>query len=362
MRIVSYILVPLSILCAQAQQREWSYALDAPGSAPTLYPNDSNPSGIAFTSGKNVILLDGHGAPVWEIEMKDHLAGPATIADIDADGKPERTVITIDGTLHCLDATGRQLWELAFDTPSGGFKHIVAADLLDSPGLELLIGFDDGWLNCVSAKGELLWHFFGDKGRVGGIAVADVDADGAPEIVYGTDNGHVYCLTADGLVEWRYDELAPYGRSGPNIADANGDGKPEVYVTRSNVGNATCIMALDAAEGAFLWRSKDIQQGYVSNAFADIDGDGKLEIFHGDKGNFLYCENADAAGNRTRGRGMFWAPAIADRWRRIARSWRVCARGQCDGRKRIHSWRGRYGEIYDQGVEFRDRVSGGWRH
>lgn len=315
MRYAFCLLTLVVCVAAHAQEKKWSFALDGPGSAPTLYPNEVKPTGIVVTAGKNVFLLDGGGNVAWKATLDELIASPATVADISGDGAPDVAVITLDGNLVLLDVAGKPLWEYPFNTPSGGFKHIAAADLLAPPGLEVLIGFDDGWLNCVSARGEVLWRFFGDKGRVGGIAVADVDGDGAPEIVYGTDNGHIYCLTADGRVEWRYDELAPYGRSGPNIADADGDGKPEVYVTRSNVGNATCIMALDAANGGFLWRSKDIQQGYVSNAFADFDADGTLEIVHGDKGNFLYCENADGSRRwqvELGGRGLFWAPAIAD--------------------------------------------------
>ena len=179
----------------------------------------------------------------------------------------------------------------------------------------MLCGWDDGWLNCLSAKGEVLWRFFGDRFRVGGICVGDADGDGVSEIIYGTDDGHVYCLAPTGLVKWRYYEEAPYGRSGPNLADLNGDGKREVVITRSNVGNATCLIALDAATGAFLWRTRDAMQGYVSNAIVDLEGDGKNEVIHADKGNFVYCENADGSRRwqvELGGRGIFWAPAVAD--------------------------------------------------
>ncbi|MCC6797511.1 MAG: VCBS repeat-containing protein [Candidatus Hydrogenedentes bacterium] len=315
MRNVISLIAVMLCLAAHAQDLKWTYPIEAPGSSATFYPSETNPTGIVVNAGKQIVRLDGKGAAVWKVDLKEHAAGAATVANLDGEGEPEVLLITLDANLICLNADGTSRWELPFHTPSGGFKHIVAADLVASPGLEIVIGYDDGWLNCISADGKLLWRFFGDKGRVGGVAVGDVDADGAPEIVYSTDNGHVYCLTADGRVEWRYDELAPYGRSGANIADVNNDGKPEVYITRSNVGNATCIIALDAASGTFLWRSKDIQQGYVSNGFADLDGDGKQEILHGDKGNFLYCENSDGTRRwqaELGGRGLFWAPAVAD--------------------------------------------------
>ncbi|HRK35209.1 MAG TPA: PQQ-binding-like beta-propeller repeat protein [Candidatus Hydrogenedentes bacterium] len=305
----------LCAVAAGAQQTKWTLPLDGPGHSATLFPNEQSPTAVAIAAHQSAMLVDGRGNTVWKTSFDTFVGSPITVADLNGDARPELTLALANGTVVCLDENGRIVWQRSFNTPSGGYKHLVAADLLVNEGTELLVGFDDGWLNCLDAQGDLLWRFHGDRGRVGGIAVADVDLDGEPEIVFGTDNGHIYCLAATGHVEWRYDELAPYGRSGPNIADANNDGKPEVYITRSNVGNATCLMALDAATGTFLWRTNDIQQGYVSNAIVDLDGDGALEIVHADKGNFIYCENADGTRRwRTElaGRGQYWAPAVAD--------------------------------------------------
>ena len=300
---------------AQAQTVEWTYATEAPASAPTFFPSETQPAGVVITAGTSVVRLDGKGAEVWKSTMLARTATPATVADIDMDEAVESLVALVDGTVVCLDQQGQVRWTHAFDTPAGGFKMLVAADLTPNRGLEILAGFDDGWLNCLSAEGELLWRFFGDRFRVGGIAVGCVDKDKVPEIVYGTDNGHVYCLDSFGRVEWRYTELAPYGRSGPNLADLNNDGKAEILITRSNVGNATCLMALDGLVGTFLWRTNDVMQGYFSNAVVDLDGDGVFEVIHGDKANNLYCENADGT-RRWRaqlgGHGLFWAPAVAD--------------------------------------------------
>ena len=244
------------------------------------------------------------------------MATPATVADLDGDGTAEVLAALAHGTVVCLNHDGQPRWTHPFGAPSGNFKTVAAADLLPGPGLEVLAGCDDGWVNCLSADGTLLWRFFGDKYHAGaGYAVADVDGDGAPEIVYGTDNGHVYCLNGWGQVEWRYFEFAPYGRSAVNVADLDGDGRAEVLLTRSNVGNATCLMALDGATGAFQWRTVDVMQGYASNATVDLDGDGKLEVLHADKGNHLYCENADGSRRwvaELNGRGIFWAPCVAD--------------------------------------------------
>lgn len=312
-------LIPLlclmSLASAFAQTTEWSVPLEGPASAPTLFPDEKAPTGIIVTSGKDVMLIKGDGTVAWKSTQLENIATSGTAADLDGDGAVEVLLALGEGTVVCLDARGKERWRHAFSTPAGGFKVLAAADLTPDPGLEVLAGFDDGWLNCLNAKGELVWRFFGDRFRVGGFAVGDTDGDGAVNIIYGTDNGNIYCLDGWGRVAWRYSEFAPYGRSGPNIADLDRDKKPEVLITRSNVGNVTCLMALDAATGSFRWRTQDVMQGYLSTVVLDLDGDGKLEVLHGDKGNNLYCENADGS-RRWRaelgGRGLFYAPCAAD--------------------------------------------------
>jgi len=293
---------------------EWTYGLKAGAAAPTLFPNEKQPTGVIVVSGPKVIRLAGDGTVIWESDLEEAGATPATVADLAGDGNTKIVVATTHGRIVCLDDSGQQLWQRSFNTPSGGFKSIAAADVCPHPGLELLLGFNDGWLNCLGADGSCLWRFFGDKFRVSPTAVGDIDNDGGADIVFGTDNGHIYCLSGAGLVKWRYEARAPYGRSGPNLADLNGDGMAEILVTRSNVGNQTCLIALDA-HGKRLWKTDDLMQGYVSNATADFDGDGTLEVIHGDKGNHLYCDNADGSRRwqtELGGRGLFWAPAIGD--------------------------------------------------
>ncbi len=314
--IVSTIVFVLMGSVSGGQTVEWTHDLETGGSAPTLFPSASKPSSVVVTDGPKVLRLGGDGSIALRAPLPAPAAGsPVTVADLDGDGQPELLVTLCGGTLCCLDAKGTMRWSRAYDTEVGGFKSVVAADVHPSPGLEVVFGFNDGWLRCLSAAGETLWAFFGDRFRVGGIAIGDADRDGAPEIVYGTDNGHLYCLSGWGDVEWRFDELAPYGRSGTNLADLNGDGTPEVLVTRSNVNNKTCLIAVSGVTGKLIWRTKDVMQGYVSNATVDLDGDGTLEVLHADKGNHLYADNADGSRRwqtRLDGRGIFWAPAVAD--------------------------------------------------
>lgn len=75
------------------------------------------------------------------------------------------------------------------------------------------------------------------------------------------------------------------------------------------------LFALDGATGGLLWKASSVLQSYRSTVMADLDGDGRNEILFGDKNSSLFCLDA---GGRQRwttqlpGRGIFFAPAIAD--------------------------------------------------
>ncbi len=311
----AWILALLLAPAASAQNVKWTFKTTGMPQAPTLYPDAVRPTGVLVAADQQVFLLSGKGELQWTASFDKLVANLPTAADIDGDGSSEILVSLIEASIVCLDASGNVRWTRALPSAAHGFGLTVVADVHAEPGLEILAGRQDGWLYCLSASGEVLWRFFGDKFRIGNPAAGDVDGDGCIEIVYGTDNGHVYCLNGNGQLDWACFEQAPYGRSGVNLADLDGDGKVEVLLTRSNQGNATCLMALDGATGEFKWRTRDQMQSYTSNVTADLDGDGKLETLHGDKGNWLYCTNADGV-ERWRlelaGRGIFWAPAVAD--------------------------------------------------
>lgn len=307
--------VALLVTGVNAQTVLWVYKTTGMPHSPTLYPDASHPTGVICAADKQVALLSGQGEALWTVSFEKAVANPVTVADLDGDGTAETVAELSDATVVCLDNAGKTRWTQSLKKGAEALGLIAAADVHPEPGVELIVGRMDGWLYCLSAKGEVLWRFFGDRFRVGHAAVGDVDANGFAEIVYGTDNGDIYCLSGLGGVKWRYTEQAPYGRSGVNLADLDGDGKCEVLITRSNQGSAPCLMALDGVAGTFKWRTRDMMQSYVSNATVDLDGDGKLEVLHGDKGNWLYCTNADGSERwRTElaGRGIFWAPAVGD--------------------------------------------------
>ncbi|HPO14556.1 MAG TPA: FG-GAP-like repeat-containing protein [Candidatus Hydrogenedentes bacterium] len=298
-----------------AQTLEWEFKTDSMPHSPTLFPNAEKPTGVVVAADNALSLVDGTGKALWTISLDKPIIAPATVADIDEDGHAEILVGLLDARVVCLDDTGKTKWTAPLTSGTVSVGISVVADVHPSKGLEIIVGRQDGWLYCLNARGETLWRFYGDPYRVGTPAVGDVNGDGFAEIVYGTDNGNIYCLNGMGGVVWRYTENAPYGRSGINLADRDCNGAAEVLVTRSNTGRYPCLMALDGRTGTFKWRTQDVMQSYISNATVDLDGDGKLETLHGDKGNYLYCTNADSS-ERWRvelgGHGIFWAPAVGD--------------------------------------------------
>ena len=315
------------LLCSRAVAAEYKFewTVDLSGESAdkftgaTFFPNADAPTGVVVSSGSQTTLLNGDGSEQWETVFEKAVATPATVADLDGDGSPEIVVALVVGDLVCLNANGTTKWTRPFGARPGDFNIIVAADVYERDGLELLYGGEDGWLNCLSAEGDLIWRFFGDKYWVGPPGVGDVDGDGLVDIVYGTDNGHIYCLTGSGNVKWRYAEppgiFAPYGRSGANMVDLDGDGRVEILLTRSNVGVDSGLMALDGPTGTRKWITRDVLHGYISNATIDLDGDGLLETLHLCKGNWVYCVNADGSERwrtHAEGHGMFYAPSVAD--------------------------------------------------
>lgn len=109
-----------------------------------------------------------------------------------------------------------------------------------APGEEgLILAADDtGYVGCWDASGTLKsgWPQDVGGGVTGRLAVGDPDGDGVLEVVATTFAGDIHLLSLEGREEagwprsvWHADETFRSAvRSGPMIADLNGDGRPEI--------------------------------------------------------------------------------------------------------------------------------------
>ncbi|MFO7632567.1 MAG: VCBS repeat-containing protein, partial [Caldilinea sp.] len=119
-----------------------------------------------------------------------------------------------------------------------------------------------------------------------GVAVADIDADGAPEIVVGRGNDQVTVYNADGSERWTQ---RPFGAGEVRtlaLADIDLDGQLEIVVGRAS-GGATKQVSVYESDGSVRpgWPARrDGEVGYgwgmynQNVAVADLTGDGYAEI------------------------------------------------------------------------------------
>jgi hypothetical protein len=278
----------------------WPVSLGASAeSSPVLA--DLNGDGVfeviaAGTDGR-VWALDGDGAPLpgWPVrtgELEHHTGSAAftsgavpplhdavlagsSVGDLDADGQPEVVVSTLGGAIYAWHADG---------SPVAGFP------------VEML-GREPEELDTLHT-----W----DRGFVGAAALADLDGDGRLEIINTGMDQRLYVWTSEGAPFGPYptEPCHPMlcGQEGrrmitsPTVGDVDGDGDLDIGFGSNespNDGRMVVTHLVDGRTGEPLpgWPRADLGlvneavllpllgEGHpASLAFADIDGDGDLEI------------------------------------------------------------------------------------
>ncbi len=127
------------------------------------------------------------------------------------------------------------------------------------------------WIVALAGDdGRELWAWGPALGS-GGVAIADVDADGSPDVLGFDELARPVALAADGTLKWR----AAQGPGSPSfplvvVADLQGDGAPEVLADD---------LVLDGADGATRFRlpaSDDIPWRVAAVGDVDLDGDQEI--------------------------------------------------------------------------------------
>lgn len=142
---------------------------------------------------------------------------------------------------------------------------------------------------------EILWWFDTKDASFGQTAMADINGDGYMNLVFGCyrNDSMVYALNAlDGSLLWKHNT----GRSAegcndvaPLIYDIDNDGHFDVIVPASCTPITFCF---DGATGEIKWQT-NTRGSDSPPTIADLDGDGKLEIIHGQFRGYVICINAE---------------------------------------------------------------------
>ncbi|MFB6139228.1 MAG: PQQ-binding-like beta-propeller repeat protein [Halosimplex sp.] len=239
--------------------------------------------GLTRHSCALVRLAPANGSVLWRSGVPPercfiHALTKPAIADLNGDGSPAVVAGTTENATVALAASdGRELFRLP--TPTYGYGEPTVADVRGDGRPEIVASDIGGHVVVASGNGTVIW-----RGTVDGVVyakpvVADVDGDGRAEVVV-AGREQTVAFAPDGTALWRRE----VGATDAGVATV--DGAPRVVVA-GNDG----VVALDGATGERLWnRSAD---GTPSmGALADGDGDGTPEAYVSVPGNLLRAFDA----------------------------------------------------------------------
>ncbi len=204
-------------------------------------------------------------------------------------------------------------------TPTGGFstnwfvdlpaqiRSMVVRDLGLNQGTNILLALDANRVEMRDPQdGHLQRAFPINSGRANCVEAADLDGDGEKEIIVGSfeGKGMLYAFDLNGRRLWAqkvgYEFYRTSDYSCPRFADLDGDGTNEMCVV-TFYSNVTEYYRNRGLEGdQILWQLVDDHLGGITTgtngvgnlaqlAFADLDADGKPELYIGSESNGISC-------------------------------------------------------------------------
>ena len=268
---------------------------EAQGVAVADVDADGRPDFCFYGLGR-VALLKMDGASLSELSLPySGGARSAEWADYNADGKPDLLLATPTGP-KLLTHQGATFKDDTAMLPKEAYYNVTAAAWLDYDGdkrPDILVangflglrlyrntgeGFEDA---TVAAK--LGPDGVGGKLKGDHLAVADLNGDGRSDFLYSAGTGLLAMNTAQGFVEAAQSGIQfQAGKVRPVFADLDGDGKLDLFVPQSGAcrvfanRNGTFV-DITAQCGAV---AQPIGQA-VSCAAVDFDQDGKLDLIVG---------------------------------------------------------------------------------
>ncbi len=263
---------------------------------------------ILLTEGKTLLCFNPEGKERWRRALSEAIFSQPTIADLNADGKPEILVGANDNKLHVLTSEGKDKW--AFSTKSWIVGGVSVGDFESDGKLEVVFGSMDYKVYCLDAQGNKKWEFATEEWVQTAPVIADIDRDGKPEVLCASDDGNFYCLSNLGTLKWQVQlaEQKTPRRTYLAVGDLDHDGTLETLVP-SPAGSITAINAF----GDIVW-SAECPPLAGSPLIVDLNGDGWQEIVFATKTGQLMALNAagQAQWQASLGQIIEATPAICD--------------------------------------------------
>jgi hypothetical protein len=271
-----------------------------------------------------VYAYDRAGKLHWRTEVGGEILGGVAVGSV-TQGPGLSVVASWNGGVAVINADGRKLWQTDLTTPSGSVPVLV--DLDNDGKLDIVLNSGSQIVALKGETGALLWAY-----SVPGVtfitpSVGSFIQSGKPRIVTGDEQGSVYAIDESGKLLWRQyriygprevseqvDQYAAISEIG--MADLEHSGERQIIVATKS-GETVALNA----RGERLWRFESYERKVGTSlsrgahlAFADLDGDGKIEIVLAQQDSFLYVLDSMGRQKWTY-LGYFWyhnSPSIAD--------------------------------------------------
>ncbi len=273
--------------------------------------------------GSTGITLSG-SLSTWDYSDGGSFTPSPVFANIDEDVDEELITVTGDRDVAAYYSDGGTGFTLlrTFDTGTAAAEIFTTPLVLTIPGIGKAVFAGDrngklyGWNAATGAMlpgfpasvdvPNSLYPQGGERNSIlGPLGAGDLDGDGVPEIVATSYNQHVTAFRSNGSMMWRYandDSVL----SGVAVGDLDRDGISEVVIGGDYSQNAIYdaggnVTALSGPTGRRKWIKQLPQIGQSSPVLADIDNDGRLEIFTGSGVNFTNLNGVQFPGNAVYG-------------------------------------------------------------
>ncbi len=274
------------------------------------YKNDG--TGTFFTESSFQELLTSN--------IKNRLMSPA-FADLDGNGILDLYTGTLQNNLLYYENDGNMLFGFHSNVKDSILGHRLSPAFADLDGdgvLDLYVGNNTGNILYYKNDGSGTYTFQ-ENLKADGLdfnlgypspVFADIDGDGDLDLYVGDYYGNIYFYENNGcgvfssgiILEADGSSIDVGDNATPAFADIDTDGDLDLFVG-NNTGNINYYInngsGVFSSQGLLQANGSDISTGSLSDpTFADLDGDGDLDLFVGnDLGYIFYYKNLSLISN-----------------------------------------------------------------